>query len=654
MGKNMKKPLSLVLVLILLISCATAKPGLEPNAPEELDSFIENEYEPPKKTLTETLAGEALEKLDIHNLSDEEKIREIYKYLIGSIYFADPIELDIWRYMCEEGEENTPIPFIENRSLSPLVFGIGSCEDFAAVMVVLLNAAGFEAEYVPGYTISVDGIFIDHAWSTVKLDGSWYHIDPQLEQNVSREDTLRYRYYLKSDEEMMPDHRWGENLIELWPYDITEEEKQLIRERYIPPVCQARITPPEPEYIKLPQKPDMNYINSIAESIKYKSGREELLPITLNAEPPVLSATHHITPPLIQALTDVYRHGRSFLTQNQKQFYDDIAVRLEAVEFAEILIPPYIDDDTAYKIIAYLSYDNPGYFWAELTVDAESRSILVKAQNNLTREEVLAVTAEAEEAAEKLLEGITGEDYEIVTAIHDKMVSTIKRDVSSQAAQSGNIYGALVNKSAICDGYAKTFQYLLGKMNIPSVYYTGKGPSGTPHAWNAVLMKNEWYYADVTWDTLNPGLILHTHLGITLEEALRERTFTQGQYPEVINTSWINYNYFIVNSIYVDESGAGDMIDSLAAAFVNALENVDITERRRQVFLEVKVLGDGEAYGKYKRVYVQDIFKILDKMQRIADERQLGIEITTTGTISCNHKDKMQIFVMFPEVYKKR
>ena len=60
-------------------------------------------------------------------------------------------------------------------------------------------------------------------------------------------------------------------------------------------------------------------------------------------------------------------------------------------------------------------------------------------------------------------------------------------------------YGVIVNGSAVCEGYAKTFSYLLSQLGIESKGIVGKG-SQELHMWNAVKINGNWYYTDVSWD----------------------------------------------------------------------------------------------------------------------------------------------------------
>lgn len=347
------------------------------------------------------------------------------------------------------------------------------------------------------------------------------------------------------------------------------------------------------------------------------------------------------------------RYGRSFLTPEEARIYDEAAQVLERMEFpAQVMLPAAVDDHAAARIITYLYYDNPLFYWAELTTGLADggRGLLIQAKNGLSEEQLLEQEQDIAFAADALLSGISGEDYEIVTQIHDKMIRTIARNNGMDAPNAGNIYGALVEKSAMCDGYSKTFQLLADQMGISCVYYAGRSTSGSAHSWNAVMLQGSWYYVDVTWDTLNPGLVLHTHLGITLEEVLRERVFDEDQYPEIQPATATTHNFFTYRGYSVAPETDEDIITELAEVFVNSLADNELPERYVQVFLEAKIAADPQRYAAYKRVFIQDVFAVLRQMQRIADERGLGVEIKTQGSISCNHKDVMQILVLFPEV----
>ena len=87
-------------------------------------------------------------------------------------------------------------------------------------------------------------------------------------------------------------------------------------------------------------------------------------------------------------------------------------------------------------------------------------------------------------------------DYEREKYVHDYLVKNIKYDKNATMNQSA--YSALINKKTICAGYARAFQYIMIKLEIPTYYVVGV--SNVNHAWNMVLLDDGYYNVDLTWD----------------------------------------------------------------------------------------------------------------------------------------------------------
>ena len=83
-------------------------------------------------------------------------------------------------------------------------------------------------------------------------------------------------------------------------------------------------------------------------------------------------------------------------------------------------------------------------------------------------------------------------------------MNNVSYDSSISKPNIYNIYGALVNKESVCEGYARSMKYLLDSINVPCVLVIGKGTNSDGrtenHAWNYVKLNNNWYAVDVTWD----------------------------------------------------------------------------------------------------------------------------------------------------------
>lgn len=67
-----------------------------------------------------------------------------------------------------------------------------------------------------------------------------------------------------------------------------------------------------------------------------------------------------------------------------------------------------------------------------------------------------------------------------------------------------NIYGTLVEKRAVCEGYARSCKYILDALDVPCIIACGIGKNRTgateSHAWNYVQVDGNWYALDVTWN----------------------------------------------------------------------------------------------------------------------------------------------------------
>lgn len=114
-------------------------------------------------------------------------------------------------------------------------------------------------------------------------------------------------------------------------------------------------------------------------------------------------------------------------------------------------------------------------------------------------------------------------EYECSVLINDYLVNTIS--YQPQAAHAHNLYGALVEGQAVCDGYALAYKYLADGLAMDCMVITGSAydheseyqqamdlmssmspeqimnwDSGYRHAWNAVRIDGHWYYTDSTYN----------------------------------------------------------------------------------------------------------------------------------------------------------
>lgn len=120
-----------------------------------------------------------------------------------------------------------------------------------------------------------------------------------------------------------------------------------------------------------------------------------------------------------------------------------------------------------------------------------------------TKEQVEKAIEEISEVEEKILKNATGTNYDKMLYVHDWIIENAEYE-AEHGENTANIYGCLVDEKALCEGYARTFKYLLDKLNIPCILVSGDAvdESGKTerHAWNYVFINNNWYAIDATWD----------------------------------------------------------------------------------------------------------------------------------------------------------
>ena len=95
-------------------------------------------------------------------------------------------------------------------------------------------------------------------------------------------------------------------------------------------------------------------------------------------------------------------------------------------------------------------------------------------------------------------------DYNKIVNVHDALANSLEYDSSLSKENIHNVYGALINKEVVCEGYAKAFKYILDSLNIECILVSGEATNSSgdseSHMWNYVKLNGSWYGIDVTWD----------------------------------------------------------------------------------------------------------------------------------------------------------
>lgn len=93
-------------------------------------------------------------------------------------------------------------------------------------------------------------------------------------------------------------------------------------------------------------------------------------------------------------------------------------------------------------------------------------------------------------------------DLQKAIALHDYLAVNCEYDKENLEANTlpqevFTTYGVFVNRSAVCQGYALAYKYLLNQAGIECHMVTSDVMN---HAWNLIKLDGQYYQVDVTWD----------------------------------------------------------------------------------------------------------------------------------------------------------
>ncbi|MBP1549423.1 MAG: hypothetical protein J6A05_05405 [Oscillospiraceae bacterium] len=204
-------------------------------------------------------------------------------------------------------------------------------------------------------------------------------------------------------------------------------------------------------------------------------------------------------------------------TAEEQELYNTIVANLGTLKDRM----PLTKDAAVYeKLLKTIRTENLAYphvtkYWTEYNGEFE-----VVVTYRMTADEISSMNMASEKVAKEIIAQLTPDmdDYEKLKFFHDYLILNCETDKTYSFADT--VYGALVEKKALCEGYAKAFAYLCNLAGIENVIVTGE--TYVPHMWNMVKLDGNWYHVDVTWDKpadelhkLFPDVILYQYFMAT-------------------------------------------------------------------------------------------------------------------------------------------
>lgn len=202
-----------------------------------------------------------------------------------------------------------------------------------------------------------------------------------------------------------------------------------------------------------------------------------------------------------------------------------------------------------------------GYTSTTYKLGNSLRRITFSGDYTLEEEEIIRRTELLNEAAESWMKGMPqdADAYEKAKYLYEYLIG--HTEYERGVADSQNICSVLLNGRSVCQGYAKTFQWLCQRAGVSALLATGRA-NGGGHAWTVIELDGEWYHVDPTWGDAS-------YLG------------GEGAYPETAYPA-INYDYFCVTTKQIERTH--ELAQAQKLPICTAVENQYY--RREGLYLE--------------------------------------------------------------------
>lgn len=143
--------------------------------------------------------------------SDYARMRYIHEYLTRNV-----------KYMYSIQKTNT-LKNLEARTIiGPLLNHLGVCAGYTKAFKLLCDQLGIGCFYIRGYAL-VDGVWGNHGWNAVYLDGQFYHVDITHDSELYHvKGRTEPTYFLRSDQFMARNHKWDRMHFPAMPNDRLE------------------------------------------------------------------------------------------------------------------------------------------------------------------------------------------------------------------------------------------------------------------------------------------------------------------------------------------------------------------------------------------------------------------------------------------------
>lgn len=277
------------------------------------------------------------------------------------------------------------------------------------------------------------------------------------------------------------------------------------------------------------------------------------------------------------------------LNETEKTVYSALYNGVAAKK-TEIPLPCEITGDVYSKIYCIFEKQESGFFYIDSTYYTAEK---VRNAQIIFRENADSVDpkiTELENIVQSVVVNAPDGDYQKALYIHDYITEICHYNIGYDMQYGSTAYGCLVEKQANCEGYAKAFSYLAGKMGLKCVLVTGKTNKGENHAWNQVRIDGDWYNLDVTWDDMDVSGGARKVYFLCDDEDFGKTHIAENAYFKPFECTATKNNYYIRNGLFATENSEAD-----------AIIRRETASGKRVIELK---FSDSQAYADFKREYI--------------------------------------------------
>ena len=341
------------------------------------------------------------------------------------------------------------------------------------------------------------------------------------------------------------------------------------------------------------------------------------------------------------------------LDKEQKRIYKLIYSAVEKMQKGWIELGISRDSFSSDVAIAYqaLNHDHPELFWMPYTylLSSTEKSGSLYAYIALSHSKdgyscnylidadaLQSMKNEFESKISEILSEAKGKSlYESELIFHDYLCRNTEYIKESEESLVYTAYGALVNGTAVCEGYSRAMQVLCKRAGIPCVLITGTA-QGENHMWNLIDPGDGWYHTDVTWDdtavplyssyiyfNLNDTDISATHSPAVHYSKLKTDTISLKNIFNILDIRCVKneYNYFEHEDLILSNDSANKTAQRILLASADG-----------NIQLQMK-FEDTVVATKFKNDYNEAVALIQDELYSIAGRKAPVIDnITLTDS----------------------